>query len=214
MHTNIFIFGDSVSLGCYDACGGWAQRLSNFLMERYLFGKGSDFFAYNLSTHRQTTEDILLRLEKEIEPRLFREWAQDNVVVFAVGLKDSAYVHSKIGNWVDFNEFKANIKKMIVNARKVSKKIVFVGLYPIDESKMDPMQYDTDKSYRNEDVRKYDRALQAVAKENGAEYMPIFDKFAAADYKKLLHDGAHPNSAGHQLIFEAVRDHLSEKKII
>jgi lysophospholipase L1-like esterase len=214
MHTNIFIFGDSVSFGCYDRGGGWVQRLSNFAMERYLSENNDEFYTYNLSTHSQTTSDILIRLESEITPRLFREWPSNNIVVFAIGLNDSAYVHSKKGNWVGFNEFEVNIGKLVDSAGKFSKKIIFVGLYPINEAVMNPMPYDLDKSYRNEDVKRYDQKLMAAAKENNVEYIPIFDKFEAQDYKKLLHDGAHPNSAGHKLIFEAVRDYLLEKKII
>lgn len=214
MHTNIFVFGDSVALGCYDACGGWGQQLNNFLMERCLTEQSSDFYTYNLSIHSQTTEDILIRLENEINPRLFREWTGENIVVFAIGLNDSAFVHSKKGNWVDFDEFKENIKKLIDRAEKFSKKIVFVGLYPIDQSIMDPMPYDTDKSYYNDNIKKYDDALQTVAKDNNARFIPIFDKFKIQNYNKLLYDGAHPNSEGHRVIFETVRDYLLDRKII
>lgn len=214
MHTNIFIFGDSVAFGCYGKNGGWAGELKNMIEERYLLGNGSEPFVYNLSIHSQTTNGLLDRMENETKPRFFREWTGDNIVIFAVGLNDSAYVQSQKGNWVDFNEYRANIKKLIDSAGKFSKKIVFIGLYPIDESKMNPMPYDLDKSYLNDDIKKYDRVLENAAKENSAGYIPIFDKFEAVDYKNLLHDGAHPNPAGHELIFKTVRDYLLEKKII
>lgn len=170
-------------------------------------------FLYTIFRYRVIKVRILL-------PGLNPNWIKgsrrggQNIIIFAVGLNDSAYVRSEKGNWVDFNEYRANIKKLIDIAGKFSKKIVFVGLYPIDESKMNPMPYDLDKSYSNEDVKKYDQFLQVAAKENGAEYISIFDKFEKNDYKKLLHDGAHPNSAGHELIFETVKDYLLEKKII
>jgi lysophospholipase L1-like esterase len=214
MHTNIFVFGDSVALGCYDPAGGWVRNLGDFVGVKYFEGNETEYYTYNLSIHSQTTADILIRLENEIPPRLFRGWEHDDAVVFAVGLNDSAYVHSKKENWVDFGEFKMNIKKLIDGAGKFSKKIVFVGLYPIDESKMNPMPYDTDKSYRNDDVKKYDQALREIAKGNGAGYIPIYEKFMAAGNKNLLYDGAHPNYAGHQLIFETVKDYLLDKKII
>ncbi len=129
-------------------------------------------------------------------------------------MNDSAYVHSKKGNWVDFGEFESNIEKLIDTAAEFSKIIIFVGLYPINEAIMDPMPYDLDKSYHNEDVGRYDQRLMVAAKKNNAEYIPIFDKFEEQNYKKLLHDGAHPNTAGHRLIFETVRYYLLAVKII
>jgi lysophospholipase L1-like esterase len=106
------------------------------------------------------------------------------------------------------------LQKLIDLARKVSDKFFFIGLPMIDENIVDPMPWDRDRSYHNDDIKKYDQALRDVAKENGAGYIPVSDKFEAKDYKKLLYDGAHPNSAGHELIFETVRDSLLERKII
>lgn len=215
MYYNFFIFGDSIAYGCYDSAGGWAQRIGNFLQHRYLAGKEPEIFTYNLSTHSQTTADILARLEAEIKPRLFRDWkSEGDIIIFAVGLNDSAFVHSKNDNWVNFNNFKNNIKELVVKASKFSKRIIFVGLAPVDQAIVDPMPFDLDKSYREIEIKRYDSALRELAKNFGAGYIPIYDKFVAADHKKLLHDGAHPNSAGHQLIFETVRDYLLEKKII
>lgn len=113
-----------------------------------------------------------------------------------------------------FKEFKNNLQKLINLARKISDKIVFIGLPMIDQEIVDPMPWDTDKSYRNEYVKKYDKAIKLIVEENGMEYISIFEKFAVDDYKKLLFDGAHPNSEGHQLIFEVVRDYLLANKII
>lgn len=212
MSTKVFIFGDSVALGQYDADGGWGQRLSNFLQKRYIEGRGDEFCVYNLSVLGHTSKEIKNNFLNEMKSRLWEEYP--NIIIFAIGLNDSAYVHSKKEKWVPFEEFKKNLIELAERSKEFSKNIVFVGLYPIDESKMNPMPYDLDKSYSNKDVKKYDQALQAVTKENGAEYIPIFNKFEKNDYKKLLHDGAHPNSADHELIFETVRDYLLAKKII
>jgi lysophospholipase L1-like esterase len=211
MHANIFIFGDSMAFGCWDAAGGWGQRLNNFLTEKFLSGKGKEFYTYNLSISGNQTQDIVARFESELKPR---QSEGANIIIFAIGINDSAFVHSKNDHWVLFEEFKNNLRKLIEMAQKYSDKIFFLGLPMIDQDITEPMPWDTDKSYRNEYVKKYDQALQAAAKESGAGYVPLFEKFAAADYKKLLHDGAHPNSVGHQLIFETVRDYLLEKKII
>jgi len=211
MHENIFIFGDSISLGCFDAAGGWVRRLNSFLMERYISGDGEEILIYNLSISGNQSQDIAARFESESRLRLSEG---ENVVIFAIGVNDSAFVHSKNDFWVPFKEFKNNLQKLINLARKISDKIVFIGLPMIDQEIVDPMPWDTDKSYRNEYVKKYDKAIKLIVEENGMEYISIFEKFAVDDYKKLLFDGAHPNSDGHQLIFEVVRDYLLANKII
>jgi|LQYC01.1.fsa_nt_gi lysophospholipase L1-like esterase len=92
MHENIFIFGDSISLGCFDAAGGWVRRLSSFLMERYISGDGEEILIYNLSISGNQSQDIAARFESESRLRLSEG---ENVVIFAIGVNDSAFVHSK-----------------------------------------------------------------------------------------------------------------------
>ncbi|MFA6376839.1 MAG: GDSL-type esterase/lipase family protein [Candidatus Paceibacterota bacterium] len=212
MHTNIFIFGDSMAFGCWDAAGGWVQRLNNFLVERFLSNGGKEFYIYNLSISGNQTQDIIARMEPELMPRQSEGGA--NIIIFAIGVNDSAFVHSKNDHWVPFREFEDNLRELIRIAKKFSGKIFFLGLPIIDQEIVNPMPWDTDKSYRNGYVKKYDQSLQTTAKENSIGYIPLFEKLEASGYKKLLHDGAHPNSAGHELIFETVRDYLLGNKII
>ncbi len=212
MSGNICVFGDSIAFGKYDSKGGWVARLAEFLEARYLAKKGDEFYVYNLSISGNHTGDVLARFETELKPRFSekREW----IVVFAVGLNDSVVVHSKNDHWVGIGEFQKNIRKLICLANEFSDKIIFVGPTSPDYQIVDPMPWDLDKSYREAEVKKYDAALRDICQKSGARYLPLYDKFAAGDYKKLLYDGAHPNSAGHQLIFETVRDYLLEQKII
>ena len=42
----------------------------------------------------------------------------------------------------------------------------------------------------------------------------ILNDFLDKDYKRLLEDGAHPNSEGHEKIFETVKDFLIQNKIV
>ncbi len=41
MHTDIFIFGDSIGFGKYDSRGGWTYRLNEFFETDYLAGGGA-----------------------------------------------------------------------------------------------------------------------------------------------------------------------------
>src|SRR3989344_1664180 len=50
--------------------------------------------------------------------------------------------------------------------------------------------------------------LKRLEKEMKVPYVDVFGEFMKIDYKKYLADGLHPNSQGHQRIFELVKDKL------
>ncbi len=212
MHTDIFIFGDSIGFGKYDSRGGWTYRLNEFFETDYLAGGGGEAYVYNLSISGNRTEDILERFESEMRPRFAEK--KDTVIVFAIGLNDAAFVHSKKDNWTNFDDFKNNLENLLIKAKNFYDKIIFLGLTATDQAIVDPMPWDLDKSYLDADVKKYDAALRDICQKSGVGYILLYDKFIAGGLKNLLHDGAHPNAAGHQLIFETLRDHLLANKII
>ncbi len=212
--ARICVFGDSIAHGAWDKQGGWVQRLNRFFVEKYL-SNPSNFYCsvYNLSISGNTTEDLLERFEFEIKQRL-REGKEETIMIFAIGANDSDFVHSKNTFWVQSERTKENIKKFIEIARKLSLKIVFVGLTPVEEIKVNPMPWDTDKSPKNKNIQEYDQIIKSVCEESDVHFIEIFENWIKMDYKKLLEDGVHPNSEGHQKIFEIVKNFLVEKKII
>ena len=99
-------------------------------------------------------------------------------------------------------------------AKKFSSKIVFVGLFPVDETKTTPIPWNRDKYYKNEYIQKYNQTLKVICKENEVYFIDLFHKFKDLNYKDLLEDGLHPNSEGHKKIFEVIKDFLIENKIV
>ena len=205
--ARILVFGDSLVYGAWDLeKGGWVNRLRLFLDKENI--KKSEFYysVYNLGVSGDTSKDVLKRFEIETKHRLRDEL----VFLFGVGTNDSAWMHSKNNFWIPQMEFEENIRKLISIARKFSSKIVFVGMVGVDESRVDPILWDKDKSYKNEYIRKYDELLEKICNEEKVGYIKLFGKIS----KELLEDGLHPNSEGHKKIFEAVRDFLTKNKII
>ena len=76
------------------------------------------------------------------------------------------------------------------------------------------MSWDKDKSYKNEYIQKYNDAIKQICAKNKIYFIEIFEDWIKMDYKRLLEDGLHPNSEGHQKIFETVKDFLITNKII
>lgn len=203
----ILIFGDSITYGAGDKEGGWVQRLRRFLDEKTLSDENY-FSVYNLGIGADNTEDLLQRFKPETKHRLKEE--EKTVFIFAIGINDSQFVHSKNSLRVLPEKFKDNLLVLINNAKRFSPKIIFVGLTPVDESKTTLVSWNTDKSYKNEYIKKYDNIIKKVCEENKINHVRVFDKLKVADFE----DGLHPNSAGHQKIFEIVKEFLIENKII
>ena len=211
--ARILIFGASISYGKWDTeYGGWGQRLSNFLDKKNLSEPNFGCFVYNLGISGNTTEDLLERFEFETKQRMKEKG--EIIPVFGIGTNDSAFLNSKNGFWVNSEKFKENIQILIKLARKFAQKIIFIGLTPVDESKTTPIPWDKDKSYKNEYISKYNEIVKSICQEKDIPFVEIFEEWLKSNYKNLLEDGLHPNSQGHQKIFEGVKNFLIENKII
>lgn len=213
--AQILVFGDSITYGAWDTEGGWVQRLRRYLDARTLSDPDSYYLVYNLGVSGDTTEDLLERLGFETKQRLDEE--EEAVFIFAIGENDSAFINKRKRHQrhqVEPKDFERNVLKLIRLARKYASKIVFVGLVPVDDAKVDPVPWRPEISYRNEYISAYNRILKAVCRKRKIPFVDVFDELAKEDYKHLLEDGAHPNSRGHRKIFESVKSFLEDKKII
>ncbi len=152
------------------------------------------------------------RFETETKHRLDEE--EETVFIFAIGINDPQFVYSKNSLKVSPEKFKDNIQTLINAAKQFSPKIIFVGLTPVDESKTTPIPWNTDKFYKNKYVQQYNEIIKTVCKKNNLLFIEILEQLKKLDYKSLLEDGLHPNSAGHQKIFEIVKEFLVKNKII
>lgn len=196
LYMSIAIFGDSIAYGFADEeNGGWAGRLKHFL---FVSGSGDEIYVYNLSIPGEDTEELLKRFEKEcgiLKPEK---------IIFAVGINDSAYYSDTGENQISEKDFKRNLEKLLEQARKFAKEIIFVGLTPVDESKTKPVPWHPEISYDNENVKKYDSVIKKFAESNNLEFMNLYKILN----KKDLFDGVHPNASGHQKIFEKIKEKI------
>ena len=146
----------------------------------------------------------------EAEARISKN--EENIFIFAIGANDCALEKRK--NRVSEKHFERNIKMLAASARKISKRIIFVGIIPVDESKTNPLPWATEASCNNFSIEKYNYIIKNFCKENKIHFIDLFHEFMKTDYKKLLEDGDHPNAKGHQKIFEIVKEDLTNTKII
>lgn len=207
------VFGTSITHGKGDfEQGGWVARLRKFFDQKNLANPENYFGIYELGVSGETTSQLLKRFEIECGARLIerKEYNEQAVIIFEIGINDSQFIHSKNGPRTSPGEFKENIKKLIEFSKEFTDEIIFLGLTPVDEPKTTPIPWNTDKSYKNENIQRNNEIIKVACEKNNQPFIEIFNSLNNED----LYDGLHPNEKGHQKIFEIVKDFLIENKII
>ncbi len=208
----ILFFGDSITWGAWDEQGGWVARIKKFVDKKVIDTNFSYYHdVYNIGISGDKTSDLLERFDFETQQRLNEE--EETVFVFAIGINDSQFVDNQ-GNVTPIDEFKINIENLITKAKKYSNKIIFVGLIPVDDSKLTLTSWESDKSYKLEYVSQYNKIIEQICQSKHVHFINLYDEFLNKNYKELLIDGLHPNSEGHKQISEKVLKFLQEKKFI
>jgi len=191
MSKTICIFGDSIAWGATDPVGGgWAGRLSS----HFEADPESDNIVYNLGICGDTAEGLLKRFRTECEARA------PQTVIFAIGINDSAYFETKDRPVTNTESFCENLLELAKQARLIADKVIFVGLTAVDEARTMPVAWDEGVYYDNENIAAYDAIIKETAQDGGMDYVWLGSLVGNND----LEDGLHPNSAGHQKIFEKI----------
>lgn len=211
----VLFFGDSIAFGAWDEAGGWVERIhkqvnkkvidSNFLYYEHI---------YNLGICGDTTTSLLNRLEEEIVPRIRDEEDTQYVVVFAIGINDSQINKTTGKSKVLLDTFKNNLAQLLQKSKKYSSKIIFISPTPVDEAMIQAEPSEPDQSYTNESIKKFHKILQEFCEEQHLLFIDVFNIWIGKDYKELLIDGLHPNTKGHEEMYQMIFTALQENKIL
>lgn len=203
----VLVFGDSIAYGKWDKKGGWVDQLKSYYDNSAIDYKDREFPSiYNLSISGDETRGVLDRFTDEVYARWHNWKGEGFAFIFAIGTNDSAEEGSLREKRSSSEIYTHQLEELIKQANKFSNKILFVGLLPVDETRTKPV-YWKDVYWSNNRIRAFDKAMEDVALKNNCVYIPFYDQF---ENKKLLSDGLHPTSEGHDIIFEKVRPALDE----
>jgi len=197
--TIIQVFGDSIVYGAWDKeQQGWVNRL-----RIYLDKKNNDDEIYNFGVSGDTSADLLKRFDAECRSsKTAIGYGVPLVILIAIGTNDSSLTNGQ--NRVGKEMFISNLQELINAARKYTNKIFFLEILPVEESKTSPES-------TNAFIDEYNLVLHKICKKNEVELIKTHDAFMK---EHLSEDGLHPNSAGHELICNAVTQTLVKRKII
>ncbi|MGC1177213.1 MAG: GDSL-type esterase/lipase family protein [Candidatus Saccharimonadales bacterium] len=206
----ILAFGDSITDGFYDNEGGWASRMQRFFMAANVEGgaiKDKIDWFYNLGINGDTAKDVLRRIEVESEARKINRPDKASIVIFAIGINDSACEGGSSDARFTPEEFAANLGKLAGIIKQHTDKIIFVGLTPVVEQYTQPI-YKT-SWYDNYRIGLFDEAVRKVAREKNAIFIDIFRTMQEqTDWKNYFIDGLHPNTTGHKWMYERIKPEI------
>lgn len=203
----IFCFGDSITLGALDSEGGWADRLKRDLARVELAKTGADRYqVYNLGVGGDTSESLVKRIVPEANARNSEDWL--DVYIVAIGMNDSRFNHELKRIEVPLEEYQRNLLEIAAALKKISNKILFVGLTPVADNQI---QF-KGLTYKNADIKKYDEVLSKVALELKIPKAEIFNqaKNDKSFVASLRLDYLHPDSTGHKWLYEQIKLRLLE----
>jgi len=196
----ILIFGDSIAFGGNDPLGGWATKL--FLKELRADLNGEEHFVvFNLSNIGVTSRDVLSAFNDETLRRI--EKGQESIVLISIGVNDAARENNK--NLVPLDEYASNIRTIFEEARRLKITPIAIDLLPCDESLTQPVSW-APITYLNKDLETYSQRLHEVCENLNVQIIHLFEEWTNANYELWLDDGLHPNTEGHALIYEKVKE--------
>jgi len=203
------VFGDSITYGNWDLEGGWVGRLRKYLDHISINSNFERYYEiYNLGVSGDTSRGVLERFERETKVRFEKD---EITLVFAIGINDSLFFNAEKHFKVTPEEFSENAKKIIEISREYTPRILFIGLTPVDEQKVDPIPWRPESSYKNEYIEKYNQLLKEICQVEKVVFINLLEKLGVDNFVDNLIDGVHPNSEGHQKIFEiAIKSLLSD----
>lgn len=205
-------FGSSITYGAWDLeGGGWVGRLRKFLDQRNLLDKGGFFLLYNLGIDGDDTERLLKRFETESETRLSGWENESRVIIFEIGTNDSCYRGAKNNFAVLPKKFENNLLDLIKKTKGLASEVVFLGLAKGSDKETMPFPSSvTGKCYNKENIAIYNNIIKKVCEKEEIPFIDILNNMIDEDF----YDGLHPNSSGHQKIFEIVKGFLIGNKAI
>lgn len=200
MTKRISIFGDSITWGKNDTeHGGWVNRLRNY----FETANDQDIEVYNVGVSGDNTDGLLKRFKPECEARN----RKPQVILFSIGINDSSYTDKENNACVPLEQFQKNIQKLINEARVFSDSISFIGLTNVDESKMPRKE---NRFWSNSRIKKYNSVIKSICDEMNIPFLNMLDVLEVKD----LPDGLHPDSHGHEKMFQRIKDFLLKNNIV
>jgi len=203
--ASIICFGDSITRGESDAVyGGWADRIKTDLIKQFLATGKDKISVFNMGISGETTNGLLQRFQHEFVTRQ----AVDNkdTVLFGYGANDLA---SQDGHYlVAIETYIDNLSQCIEFSLEKEANVVLINVTPI-AAQLDGIPNVNNRIRNDETIRRYNQALLTLSVKYSVDIIDVYTPFNDNKEAYLTADGLHPNSAGHELLYQEITTSLS-----
>lgn len=210
--VQMFAFGHSVTYGFWDKEGGWVQRLRKYLDEQALEEQDEELVSdvFNLGVSGEDSGDLLERIGAEFEAR---EWEESNqVILLQIGTNDIQFLKERQEIRVSENDYRKNMRNLLDVAEDLADEVLVISDFYISIEGEIP--YAPEKKVSDERLGRYMSIQKQVCQKKNIPQINLRDEFKPVKAKQMLEDGLHPNSEGHERIFEVVKERLEKEDII
>ncbi len=205
--SKIFIVGDSIAYGKWDPEGGWTARFRRDIDARFNMGKRTNLLVYALGVPSEPVVRLVDRLQSELGVRM--DGNGKNLLILNSGLNDSCPNNKVTGELTPPETFRQAYGECIDIGRELGCEVVALGLTPVNPERSQGLLFS------NELVAKYDGYVSEVCREKDVPKIGLFDTLTRENFPDFLDsDSAHPNGAGHELVFVLIRDFLDREGMI
>jgi lysophospholipase L1-like esterase len=130
-------------------------------------------------------------------------------VVIAIGVNETAYDLRSGRPGPPTERFAATLAELVAAARRHTDRVLLADR--IGEARMQPPPWSEDgaEGYGNDRIGAFNAVVRRVAADAGVPVVDCFEEVLAAGPAALLHDGLHPNGAGHQLLADRIGEALA-----
>lgn len=191
----VAFLGASISEGFSDfESGGFVALFKKWLQQIHQHS-----YVYNLGISGENSTQILKRAIPELMPR------RPELVVVQICSNDFARFESKEEDpKVSLVQMEDNFYTLISQIQ-LSSQVICLGPPPVDESKTSPVSW-KNVYFFNHDVERYNQKAIEICQSLGVDFIDLYSQWREQNYQSLLADGLHPNSQGHQYIFERLKE--------
>lgn len=198
----IIALGDSLVYGYGDPVGGgWVERLRRL----WLSSDGPGHIIYNLGVRGNGVAQVQERLEYEFRQRGELRNRYPDLIILSVGVNDSSRLGHRDGRlFTDLENFKVQIAELVDRAKQLCP-VLFVGMVPVDESKMPFLNC---LYYNHADQYFYKEATRIACETRQIPYLDVFDLWQNREESwmrsHMSGDGLHPNVEGYQALLQDI----------
>ena len=206
----IVCLGSSSVEGIGDKKGlGWVGRLNQYLHETTPVNYHRVF---NLGLMGDTIGQTHWRYNSEALPR------NPNLVLIFTGTNDcqtEGLGDNPTRALSSPDKYMFEWRKFIKQLKQAGHKTVIIGPTKVNEAKS-PMAVLKDYKvwFFNDTIKEYNENLKKFCQQQEMPFLELYDLFDEQTIANYTSDAVHPNDAGYDMIFEAVKSYLEENEYV